>query len=159
MKRGMVHPKKTISRFLLGVSPVSTLYAENSLFYKISQNKFPFCLYELIPSRNSIYNTRNLTTVPLLNTKHSFFKNCLSSSVIGWNKLNPWFRNSIIVSAFKLSIFSVIRSSPNSVFNRHNSYEIKHTASLDLVKVFAWAQGYVQFWRCYQPHVLVWYRC
>ena len=45
------------------------------LFYKIANNQSPFYLFDFIPSTDRIYNTRNAANVPMIKSKHAFFKN------------------------------------------------------------------------------------
>ena len=45
------------------------------LFYKILENENPKYLFNLISTRRLLYSTRIIRNIPLLNTKHKFFKN------------------------------------------------------------------------------------
>ena len=44
------------------------------LFYKVLENENPKYLLSLIPTRRMLYSTRNIHNIPLVNTKHNFFK-------------------------------------------------------------------------------------
>ena len=91
------------------------------LFYEILENKNPKYLFSLIPTRRSLYSTRNIHNIPFLNTKHNFFKNSFfRSTIIEWNNLDPCLRKSEKFSVFKSNIFNFIRSSPNSVYDCQN---------------------------------------
>ena len=91
------------------------------LFYKVLENERPKYLFSLIPSRRSLYWTRNIHNIPLVNTKHNFFKNSFFlSTIIEWNNLDPHLRKSENFSVFKSNILKFIRPSPNSVYNCHN---------------------------------------
>ena len=66
-----------------------------SLFYKILENENPKYLFSLIPTRRSLYSTRNIHNIPLVNTKHNFFKNSFfPSTIIESNNLDPHLRKS-----------------------------------------------------------------
>ena len=60
------------------------------LFFKILENENPKYLFSLIPTRRSLYSARNIHNIPLVNTKHDFFKNAFfPSTIIEWNKVDP----------------------------------------------------------------------
>ena len=66
----------------------------------------------MIPTRRSLYSTRNIHNIRLVNTKHNFFKNSFfPSTIIKWNNLE-----SENLSVFKTNILKFIRPSPNSVY-------------------------------------------
>ena len=91
------------------------------LFYEVSENKNPKYLFSLIPTRRSLYSTRNIHNIPLLNTTHNFFKNSFfPSTIIEWNNLDPHLTKPENFSVFKSKILKFIRPSPNSVYNCHN---------------------------------------
>ena len=50
------------------------------LFYKVLENENPKYLLSFIPSRRSLYSTRNIHNIPHVNTKHKFFKNSFIST-------------------------------------------------------------------------------
>ena len=52
------------------------------LFYYISKNQHPQYLFNLIPVRYSLYNTRNISNLPFFNAGHSIFKNSFFPSTI-----------------------------------------------------------------------------
>ena len=71
----------------------------------------------MIPTRRSLYSTRNIHNIRLVNTKHNFFKNSFfPSTIIEWNNLDPHLRKSENFSVFKTNILKFIRPSPNSVY-------------------------------------------
>ena len=91
------------------------------LFYKVLENENPKYLLSLIPTRRMLYSTRNIHNIPLVNTKHNFFKNSFFlSTIIEWNNLDPHLRKSENFSVFKSNILKFIRPSPNYVYNCHN---------------------------------------
>ena len=45
-----------------------------SFFYKLFNSEHPNYLFKLIPLRSSNYVTRNIHNIPLLKTRHTFFK-------------------------------------------------------------------------------------
>ena len=86
------------------------------LFYKILENENPKYLFNLISTRRLLYSTRNIRNIPLLNTKHKFFKNSFfPSTIIEWNNLDPNLRKSENFSLFKSNILKFILPSPGSV--------------------------------------------
>ena len=96
-------------------------YRKLCLFYKILENKNPKYLFSLIPTRRSLSSARNIHNIPLVNTKHNFFKNSFFlSTIIEWNNLDPHLRKSENFSVFKSNILKFIRPSPNYVYNCHN---------------------------------------
>ena len=63
------------------------------LFYKVLENKNSKYLFSLITTRCLLYSTRNIHIIPLVNTKHNFFKNSLfPSTIIEWNNLDSHLR-------------------------------------------------------------------
>ena len=85
------------------------------------ENENPKYLFSLIPTRRSLYSARNIHNIPLVNTKHNFFKNSFfPSTIIEWNNLDPHHRKSENISVFKSNILKFIQPSPNSVYNCHN---------------------------------------
>ena len=108
-------------------------YRKLCLFYKIFKENKPVYLFNLIPSKNSNYNTRNTGKITPFHTKHNFFKNSFfPSTVIEWNKLDPNLRSAASLSVFKKNLLKFIRPSPNSVFNCHNCKGIKYLTRLRL---------------------------
>ena len=96
-------------------------YRKLCLFYKILKNENPKYLFSLIPTRRSLYSARNIHNIPLVNTKHNFFKNSFfPSTIIEWNDVNPHHRKSENFSVFNSNILNFIQPSPNSVYNCHN---------------------------------------
>ena len=89
------------------------------LFYKILENENPKYLFSLIPTRRSLYSTRNIHNIPLLDTKHKFFKNSFFPSTI--IDLDPPLRKSENFSLFKSSILKLMRPYLNSVYNSTDS--------------------------------------
>ena len=79
------------------------------LFYKVLENKNSKYLFSLIPTRCLLYSTRNIHIIPLVNTKHNFFKNSLfPSTIIEWNNLDPHLRKYEDFSVFKTNILKLI---------------------------------------------------
>ena len=70
-------------------------YRKLYLFYKVFKNEHPKYLFHLIPVRCTSYATRTESNIPLIKTKHNFFKNSFfPSAIIEWNSLEPNLRNS-----------------------------------------------------------------
>ena len=101
-------------------------YRKLCLFYKVFKNEHPKYLFHLIPVRCTSYATRTESNIPLIKTKHNFFKNSFfPSAIIEWNNLDPNLRNSKSISVFKEKILNFIRPSSSSFFNCHNPKGIK----------------------------------
>ena len=66
-------------------------YKKLCLFYKIFQENKHIYLFNVIPTKNLDYNTRNTDKITLFHTKHNFFKKNFSSTVIKWSKLDSKF--------------------------------------------------------------------
>ena len=91
------------------------------LFHKVLENENPKYLFSLIPTRHLLYSTENKHNIPIVNTKHNFFKNSFfPSSIIEWNNLDPHLRKSENCSVFKRNILKFIWPSSNIVYNCHN---------------------------------------
>ena len=104
-----------------------------SFFRKLFNSEHSNYLFKLIPLRSSNYATRNIRNIPLLETRHTFFKiSFLTSIIIEWNKLDHSIRNSSSLNIFRKSILNFIRPSPNSLFNCHNPKGIKVISRLRL---------------------------
>ena len=74
-----------------------------------------------------------MSNIPLIKTKHNFFKNSFfPSAIIEWNNLDSNLKNSKSISVFKEKILNFTRPSPNSFFDCHNLKEIKLIAKLRL---------------------------
>ena len=109
-------------------------YRKLMLFYNIFKKNKPVYLFNLIPSKNPNYNTRNTDEITLFHTHHDFFKNSFFlSTVIEWNKLDPNLRSAASLSVFKKNLLKFIRPSPNSIFNCHNCKGIKPSQGYPLV--------------------------
>ena len=108
-------------------------YRKLCLFYKVFKNEHPKYLFHLIPVRCTSYATRTESNIPLIKTKHNFFKNSFfPSAIIEWNNLDPNLRNSNSISVFKEKILNFIQPSPNSVFDIRNPKGIKLITRLRL---------------------------
>ena len=108
-------------------------YRKLCLFYKVFKNEHPKYLFNLIPVRSTPYTTRTVGNIPLIKTKHNFFKNYFfPSAIIEWNNLDPNLRNSKSISVFKEKILNFIRPPPNSFFDCHNPKGIKLITRLRL---------------------------
>ena len=74
-------------------------YRKVCLFYEVFKNEHPKYLFNLIPVRSTPYATRTVGSIPLIKTKHNFFKNYFfPSAIIEWNNLDPNLRNSKSIS-------------------------------------------------------------
>ena len=108
-------------------------YRKLCLFYKVFKNEHPKYLFHLILVICTSHATRTESNIPLIKTKHNFFKNSFfPSAIIEWNNLDPNLRNSNSISVFKEKILNFIRPSPNSVFDIRNPKGIKLITRLRL---------------------------
>ena len=86
-----------------------------------------------MPLRSSNYLTRKIHNIPLLKTRHTFFKNSFfPSAIIEWNKLDHNIRSSSSLNIFSKDILKFIRPSVNSLFNYHNPKGLKFITRLRL---------------------------
>ena len=84
-------------------------YRKLCLFYKVFRNEHPKYLFNLILVRSTPYATRTVGNMPLIKTKHNFFKNhYLPYAIIKWNNLDPSLRNSKSVSVFNEKMLNFI---------------------------------------------------
>ena len=114
-------------------------YIKLSCFYKLYNSEHPHYFFKLIPTRSSSYVTRSMHNTPLFKTRHTFLKNSFFlSTIIEWNNLYHKIRNSSRFNIFSKSILNFIRPSANSLFNSHNSKEIKFITRLQLGLSHLW---------------------
>ena len=91
------------------------------LFHKIYNLKSPKYLYNLIPSVNRFYDTRNNTNVPSFKCRTEYFKNSFFPNVITeWNKLDINIKSMTSYTAFKNALLSFIRPKHVDTFGIHN---------------------------------------
>ena len=108
-------------------------YRKLCCLFKIINNQSPRYLFQLIPSLNTRYFSRNSENIPQLRTKHDFFRNSFFPSTIKeWNNLDPQIRKSKSISIFKSNILKFIRPKPNNVYYCHNPKGIKLLTMLRL---------------------------
>ena len=102
-------------------------------FYKYFKNDGPRYLFNMIPTTNPSYITRNYGYIPLFITKYSFFKTLfLQSTIIGLNNLDPNLRNSDTYENFKNLTLRFLRPSPNILFKCHSPQRITFLVKLCL---------------------------
>ena len=90
------------------------------LFKKVN-NQSPRYLFQLVPSLNTRYFSRNSESIPQLRTKHDFLRNSFFPSTIKeWNNLDPQIRKSKSISIFKNNILKFIWPKPNNFYYCHN---------------------------------------
>ena len=91
------------------------------LFHKIYNVKSPKYLYNIIPSVNRFYVTRNNTNVPSFNCRTEYFKNSFFPNVITeWNKLDINIKNMTSYTAFENALLSFMRPKHVDTFGIHN---------------------------------------
>ena len=107
-------------------------------FYNILKSKLPRYLFNIIPTKLRVYNTRYCDNrycdnIPLLKINHNYVRNSFfPSSIVEWNKLSREVRNSENIRIFKKRLLEFIRPSPNSIFDIYNPYGIKLLTRLRL---------------------------
>ena len=95
-------------------------YRKLCCLFKIINNQSPRYLFQLVPSPNTRYFSRNSENISQLWTKHHFFKNYfLPLTIKDWNNLDPQIRKSKRISIFKSNILKFIRSEPNNVYRKY----------------------------------------
>ena len=108
-------------------------YRKLCCLFKIINNQSPRYLFQLAPSLNTRYFSRNSENIPQLRTKHDFFRNSFFPSTIKeWNNLDPQIRKSKSISIFKSNILKFIRPKPNNFYYCHNPKGIKLLTRLRL---------------------------
>ena len=82
-------------------------YRKLCCLFKIIGNQPPRYLFQLVPSPNTRYFSRNSENIPQLRTKHEFFKNSFFPSTIKqWNNLDLQIRKSKSIIIFKSNILN-----------------------------------------------------
>ena len=108
-------------------------YRKLCCLFKIIKNQSRNYLFQLVPSPNTRYFSRNSENIPQLRTKHDFFKNSFFPSTIKeWNNLDPHIKKSKRISIFKSNILKFIRPKPNNVYYFHNPKGIRLLTKLRL---------------------------
>ena len=108
-------------------------YKKLCYFFNIFRYKCQKCLFNIIPTSVSTYNTRNTNNIPLFKAKHNFFRNSFFlSAVIKWNKLDLNNRNSKSLNIFKKKLLNFTRPSGSTVFNCYNPKGVKLLTRLGL---------------------------
>ena len=119
--------------------------------FKIIKNRSPSYLYQLVPSSNSRYLTRNSGNISKIRTNHNFFKNSFFPSAINeWNNLALDIRSSGKVSFFKSIILKFIWPKPNSIYNCHNSKGIRLITRLHISLRIQWRLIFAIVIRCFR---------
>ena len=96
-------------------------YRKLCCLFKIIKKQSPNYLFQLVPSPNTRYFTRNSENIPQLRTKHDFSKNSFFPSTLKqWNNLDPHIEKSKSISIFKSNILKFIGPKPNKVYYCHN---------------------------------------
>ena len=119
--------------------------------FKIIKNRSPSYLYQLVPSSNSRYLTRNSGNISKIRTNHNFFKNSFFPSAINeWNNLALDIRSSGKVSFFKSIILKFIWPKPNSIYNCQNSKGIRLITRLHISLRIKWRLIFAIVIRCFR---------
>ena len=81
-------------------------YRKLCCLFKIIKNQSPSYLFQLVPSPNIRYFSRNSENIPQLRTKHDFFKNSfIPLTTKGWKDLDPQIKKSKSISILHSLIF------------------------------------------------------
>ena len=106
-------------------------YRKLYYLYIIVVHKSPNHVLKVVPSSNTICNTRNTNDIHLMNIKHNFFKNTFfPSTIIELAKLDSAIRNSTSCNSFKESILKFIIPAQNSILQCQNHKAIKYIKRL-----------------------------
>ena len=126
-------PEKLYQQLGLESLQNSRWFRKLCLFYKILKSKSPRYLFNMIPTKLRVHNTRYCDNNPLLKIKHNYFRNSFfPSSIVEWNKLIRKVRDSENIRIFKKGLLEFIRPLPNSIFDIYNTYVIKLLTRLGL---------------------------
>ena len=128
-------------------------YRKLFCLFKIINNQSPRYLFQLIPSLNTRYFSRNSENIPQLRKKHDFFrKSFFPSTIKEWKNLDPQIRKSKSISIFKSNILKFIWPKPNNVYYCHNPKGIKLLTRLRLGLSHLHEQGFKHnFQDCLNP--------
>ena len=102
-------------------------------FYKLRSTQTPKYLYNLIPSGNCVYNTRNQDQIDTYYCETDLFKySFFPYTIVEWNKLDITLRNVNSLLIFKNSLLKISRPIQNSIFKIHDPLGIKFLTRLRL---------------------------
>ena len=108
-------------------------YRKLCCLFKIINNQSPRYLFQLVPSSNTRYFSRNSENIAQLWTKHDFLKNSFFPSTIKeGNNLDPQIKKSKSISILKSNILTFIWPKLNSVYYCLNPKGIKLLTRLRL---------------------------
>ena len=103
------------------------------LFPKIYNLKSPKYLYNVIPSINRFYDTRNNTNVPSSKCRTEHFKNSsFPNFITEWNKLDINSKIMTSYTTFKNALLSFIRLKHVDTFGIHNLIGLQQVTRLRL---------------------------
>ena len=102
-------------------------YRKLCCLFKIIKNQSPSYLFQLVPSPNIRYFSRNSGNI------HDFFKNnFFPSTVKEWNSLEQHIKKPKSISIFKSNILKFIQPKPNNIYYCHNPKGIRLLTRLRL---------------------------
>ena len=103
------------------------------MFFNIASGNFPTYLTNILPNRQTSYNTERNNLYYTYGANTDYFKTSFyPCSVNEWNKLGSEIRNSKSISLFKKSLFGFIRPNSYSIFNINDPKGIKYLTRLRL---------------------------
>ena len=96
-------------------------------FYKIQNNLAPpYMKIPLPPPRNYLYSIRSENILNEISCNSDSYRNSFyPDSIRCWNRIGHKLRNSLNLKSFKASILALVRPSPKSIFDIHDSLGIK----------------------------------
>ena len=95
-------------------------FRKHCFFCKTVKDQSQKYLFDLIPSNNNSYQTRNSQNlvIPHFKVKNSFFPySFFPLALVEWNKLGSNICNSPLYSTFKKKILNFVRPRSNNFFN------------------------------------------
>ena len=108
-------------------------YRRLTMFFNIASGNCPNYLTNILPTRQTSYNTERNNLYYTYRANTDYFKNSFfPCSVNKWNKLDSDIRNSKSISIFKKSLLGFIRPNSYSIFNINDPKGIKYLTRLRL---------------------------
>ena len=108
-------------------------YRRLTMFFNIASGNCPNYLTNILPTRQTSYNTERNNLYYTYRANTDYFKNSFfPCSVNEWNKLDSDIRNSKSISIFKKSLLGFIPPKSYSIFNINDPKGIKYLTRLRL---------------------------
>ena len=108
-------------------------YRRLTMFFNIASGNCPTYLTNILPNRQTSYNTERNNLYYIYRANTNYFKNSFFPySVNEWNKLTCDIRNSNSILIFKISLLGFIRPNSYSIFNINDPKGLKYLTRLRL---------------------------